>query len=214
MKAAHSFPEELAKIERYFSAENKSSGVRAPIAEGTDVPVYILGSSTDSAHLAARKGLPYAFASHFASTFLLEALEIYKQEFKPSETLGRPYTMAGINVYVADTDEEAQKLFTSLIRMFVGVLTGVRAPLQPPTEMTAELQEMVQHPSVYQMLKFSFVGSKQTVKKQVETFINKTGVNELIVVSAAFSLSDRVRSIRLFAEIMDELNDTRIEHRP
>ena len=88
-----------------------------------------MGSSTDSAHLAAKKGLPYAFASHFASTYLLQALKIYQQEFQPSEVLQEPYTMAGINVLVADTDEEADQLFTSLIRMFVGVLTGARDPI-------------------------------------------------------------------------------------
>src|SRR4051812_38967346 len=126
IKAAQLFPEEVAKIQQYFSLENKTASVRATVAEGTHVPVYILGSSTDSAHLAARKGLPYAFASHFASTYLLQALKIYNQEFRPSEFLSSRYTMAGVNVYIADTDEEAEKLFTSLIRMFVGVLTGAR----------------------------------------------------------------------------------------
>ena len=127
-QAAQAFPEEVEKIQQYFSLENKRSSVRAAIAEGTDVPLYILGSSTDSAHLAAKKGLPYAFASHFASTHLLQALQIYHQEFRPSEALQQPYTLAGINVLVADTDEEADQLFTSLIRMFVGVLTGARDP--------------------------------------------------------------------------------------
>lgn len=119
MQAAQSFPSEVAKIQQYFSLENKSAKVRAAIAEGTDVPLYILGSSTDSAYLAAKTGLPYAFASHFASTYLTDALRIYRQEFQPSGSLDQPYTMAGINVYIADTDEEAEKMFTSLIRMFV-----------------------------------------------------------------------------------------------
>ena len=96
--------------------------------------------------------------------------------------------MAGINVYVADTDEEAEQLFTSLIRMFVGVLTGARDPLQPPTEMTEELKEILQHPAVHQMLKYSFVGSKQTVKKQIKAFLDQTGVNELIAVSAMYDI--------------------------
>src|SRR5680860_949407 len=139
MEAAHSFPREIDKIQMYFSTENRTSKVRATLAEGTDVPLYILGSSTDSAHLAAEKGLPYAFASHFASTHLHNALRIYKQEFKPSEFLEQPYTMAGVNVFVADTDEEAERLFTTAIRMFVGVLTGAKDALQPPSEMTEEL---------------------------------------------------------------------------
>ena len=207
MQAAQLFPEEVAKIERYFSPENRKSTVRAAIAEGTDVPIYILGSSTDSAHLAASKGLPYAFASHFASTYLLQALKIYKHEFQASDVLSQPYTMAGVNVFIADTDEEAEQLFTSLIRMFVGVLTGARQPIQPPTEMNEELRELHGHPAVHQMLKYSFVGSKQTVRKQVSAFLDQTGVDELIVVSAMYDLQDRLKSVRLFAEIMQELNE-------
>lgn len=205
-QAAQAFPSEVKKIQGYFSLENKDSKVRAAIAEGTEVPLYILGSSTDSAHLAAREGLPYAFASHFASTHLLDALKIYKQEFQPSEVLEKPYTIAGVNVFVADTDEEAEKLFTTLIRMFVGVLTGAKSALRPPTEMTDELQGMLQHPSVHQMLKYSFVGSKQTVKKQVRTFLEETGVNELIAVSSTYAIEDRLKSARLFAEVMKEIN--------
>lgn len=209
MMAAQSFPEEVAKIQQYFSLKNKSSNVRAPVAEGTDVPLYILGSSTDSAHLAAKKGLPYAFASHFATTHLHQALKIYNGEFQPSEVLQHPYTMAGINVYIADTDEEAEMMFTSLIKMFVGVLTGAREPLQPPTEMTEDLKEMFEHPAVNQMLKYSFFGNKQTVKKKIQAFLASTDVDELIVVSTMYDINDRIKSARLFAEIMNEINGER-----
>ena len=150
--------------------------------------------------------MPYAFASHFASNHLHNALRIYKQEFQPSEFLQKPYTIAGINVYVADTDEEAERMFTSLIRMFMSVLTGGRDPLQPPTPMTDELIGMFKHPSLHQMLKYSFVGSKQTVKNQVQDFLGKTEVDELIAVSTAYVLEDRLKSIRLFAEVMTEIN--------
>lgn len=206
MQAAQSFPREIDRIQRYFSIENKTAGVRAAVAEGTDVPLYILGSSTDSAHLAAQKGLPYAFASHFASGHLFQALKIYHNEFQSSGFLERPYTIAGVNVYVADTDEEAERLFTTLIRMFLGVLTGVSNALQPPMAMTAELQKMLEHPSLHQMLKYSFVGSKQTVKRQIEAFLEETQVNELITVSTTYAVEDRIKSIRLFAEIMTEIN--------
>lgn len=207
MKAAHSFPAEVEKIENYFSSQNKTSKVRAAIAEGTDVPIYILGSSTDSAHLAASKGLPYAFASHFASTHLLNALNIYREEFKPSEFLKEAYTIAGVNIVIADTDEEAEKLYTSLIRMFFGVLTGNSQPLHPPTEMTDDLKDIVQHPSLHQMLKYSFVGTKETVKTQLKDFINETQVDELIMVSTIYSIDDRIKSAKLFAEVMKEIND-------
>lgn len=206
-QAAQAFPDEVEKIERYFSLENKKSNVRAAIAEGTDVPLYILGSSTDSAHLAAKKGLPYAFASHFASTYLLQALKIYQQQFQTSEALRQPYALAGINVLVADTDEEAERLFTSLIRMFMGVLTGARDPLQPPTALTEDLKEVLQHPSLQQMLKYSFVGSKPTVKKGVKAFLEQTGVNELITISTMYDINARIKSTRLFSEIMKEINE-------
>jgi luciferase family oxidoreductase group 1 len=209
MKAAQSFPEEVAKIEKYFSVANKKANVRATVAEGTDVPLYILGSSTDSAHLAANKGLPYAFASHFASTHLHNALRIYEQEFQPSKVLDKPYTIAGVNVIVADSDEEAEKMFTSLIRMFVGVLTGARNPLQPPTEMSGELKQVLQHPTLHQMLKYSFVGSKQTVKTQIQEFLKETGVDELITVSTMYNIEDRLKSVRLFAEVMTEINESK-----
>lgn len=207
MKAAHSFPAEVEKIENYFSKENKTSKVRAAIAEGTDVPIYILGSSTDSAHLAAAKGLPYAFASHFASTHLVNALNIYRHEFKPSEFLQNPYTIAGVNVVIADTEEEAERIYTSLIRMFFGVLTGNSQPLHPPTEMTQDLRDIVQHPSLHQMLKYSFVGTKETVKTQLQDFITETNVDELIMVSTIYSIEDRIKSTRLFAEVMTEINE-------
>src|SRR5690606_41014776 len=169
--------------------------VRATIAEGTDVPIYILGSSTDSSHLAAAMGLPYAFASHFATTHLHNALRIYKEEFKASEVLERPYTMAGVNIVVADTDQEAERLFTTLIRMFIGVLTGSRSPLPPTTDMTEELRTMLNHPTVNQMLRCSFVGSKETVKEQVRQFLDDTGVDEPIAVSNLYA-QDR-KSTRL-----------------
>ncbi|HEX8270210.1 MAG TPA: LLM class flavin-dependent oxidoreductase [Flavobacterium sp.] len=207
MHIAQLFPEEVSKIQQYFSLANKNSNVRANVAEGTNVPLYILGSSTDSAHLAAKKGLPYAFASHFASTYLNQAISIYKQEFQPSEFLSKPYTMAGVNIYIADTDEEAEKLFTSLIRMFAGILTGVKELLHPPTAMTEELRGMLRYPSVNQMLKYSFVGSKQTVKNRIQAFLAETGVDELIAVSSMYDISDRIKSTRLFAEIMEEINN-------
>ncbi|WP_322550005.1 LLM class flavin-dependent oxidoreductase [Flavobacterium psychraquaticum] len=206
MEAAHSFPNEIDKIQKYFSADNSTAKVRATVAEGVEVPLYILGSSTDSAHLAAKKGLPYAFASHFATTHLMEALAIYRNEFQPSKHLEKPYVLAGVNIIVADTYEEAQRLSTSLIRMIVGILTGKRDYVQPPTEMTDDLTEVMQHPQVYQMLKYSFIGSKTTVKEQVKNFLAETKADELIAVTHIFDVKDRIRSYELFAEIMKELN--------
>ena len=205
MEAAHSFPNEIDKIQKYFSKENSTAKVRATVAEGVEVPLYILGSSTDSAHLAAKKALPYAFASHFATTHLMEALAIYRNEFQPSKELEKPYVLAGVNIIVADTDEQAQRLSTSLIRMIVGVLTGKRDYVQPPTEMSDDLVEIMQHPQVYQMLKYSFIGSKSTVKELVKKFLAETNADELIAVTHIFDVNERIKSYELFAEIMKEL---------
>ena len=206
MHSVYNFPDEIKQIQQYFSLDNRDAKVRATVAEGVDVPLYILGSSTDSAHLAARLGLPYVFASHFAATYLLEALHIYYNEFQPSKFLQEPYSMAGINVMIADTDKEAEKMSTSLIRMFLNVLTGKSDYLQEPTEMTNELREMAEHPTFQQMLKYTFAGTRDTVKKNTEDFLSKTGVNELIVVSNMYDHDDRVKSYKLFSEIMHEIN--------
>ncbi len=205
MQAVHKFPDEIEEIQKYFSAKNSEGNVRAGVAEGVDVPIYILGSSTDSAHLAAKKGLPYVFASHFAPTQLFEALSIYYNNFQPSKFLQKPYTIACINVIAAETDNEAKIISTSLIRMMLGVLTGKIDYLQPPTEMTPDLQELSKNPAFERMLKYSFVGSKETVKHQTEDFIEKTGVNEIMVASHIFDHETRLNSFRIFSEIMQEL---------
>jgi len=206
MRAAHSFPAEVEKIQAYFSEANSSSKVRAAIAEGTNVPMYILGSSTDSAHLAAERGLPYAFASHFASSHLQYALDIYRTEFRPSEFLQKPYAIAGVNVFVADNKEEAEGLYTTLIKMFLAVLTGKSEGLQPPAAMTDELREVEKHPVIYQMLKYSTYGDKAAVKSQIRDFLKATGVDEIIAVSPAYHFNDRAKSVQLFAEVMKEIN--------
>ncbi|MCG1036825.1 LLM class flavin-dependent oxidoreductase [Polaribacter sargassicola] len=206
MTAAQSFPTEIEKIQQYFSANNTNAKVRVPVAENVNVPIYILGSSTDSAHLAAKKGLPYAFASHFATTHLHNAIDIYRKEFTASNNLQKPYIMAGVNVIIADTDEYAESLATSLIRMIVGIFTGKRDKVQPPTAMTDEYKEVLKNPQVHQMLKYSFIGSKAKVKAEIKEFINKTKVDELIAVTNIYDGKDRIRSYKLFAEIMKELN--------
>ena len=146
-----------------------------------------------------------AFASHFATTHLWDAIAIYRKEFQPSDVLEAPYVMAGVNIIIADTDEEAQRLSTSLIRMIVGIFTGKRDFVQPPTAMTDDLEEIMQHPQVHQMLKYSFIGSKATVKVQVKEFLEHTKADELIAVTNIYDVEDRIRSYALFAEIMKEL---------
>jgi luciferase family oxidoreductase group 1 len=204
MQSVYQFPEEIRQIQQYFSLDNRGAKVRAAVAEGVEVPIYILGSSTDSAHLAARQGLPYAFASHFAPTYLFDALSIYYNEFQPSEFLQEPYTIACINVIAAHTDKEAERISTSMIRMIVGVLTGQINYMQKPIEMTPELHQISQDPSFQRMLKYAFVGSKETVQQKTAEFLKQTGVNEIMVASHIYYHEDRVNSYRIFSEIMKE----------
>ncbi len=209
MNSVYKFPEEINQIQQYFSTNNAQSKVRAQIAEGVDVPIYILGSSTDSAHLAARLGLPYAFASHFATTHLMEALAIYHREFQPSASLKEPYAIAAVNVIIGESEAAAERMFTTLIRAIIGLLTNNRGYLQAPTEMTTELREVLKHPAVQQMLRYAFVGDKAMVKEKTAAFIAQTQVKELIAVTNIYDAQDRVASYRQFSEIMKEINTGR-----
>ena len=204
MQAVYQFPEEVSQIQQYFS-DNRGAKVRATVAEGVEVPIYILGSSTDSAHLAAKKGLPYAFASHFAPAHLFDALNIYYNEFQPSEYLQEPYTIGCINVIAADTDQEAERISTTLIRMMLGVMTNNIDYMQPPVDMDSQLRELLENPAFQRMLKYAFIGSKETVKQKTEEFIKQTGVSELMVASHIYGHKDRLNSYRIFSEVMREL---------
>ena len=163
MQAVYKFPEEISKIQQYFSADNREAKVRATVAEGVEVPIYILGSSTDSAHLAAKKGLPYVFASHFAPTHLFEALNIYYNNFEPSEVLQEPYTIAAANIIAAETGEEAEKISTSMIRMMLGVMTGKIDYMQEPIEMNARSRDNAAPHALPPQKTYKFIGSKATV---------------------------------------------------
>lgn len=207
MQSAYRFPEEVSEILGYMSDENRDARVRVPIAEGVDIPVYILGSSTDSARVAAKLGLPYAFASHFATAHLFEAFDIYYNNFQPSQYLSAPYTMAGVNVFAAETDAEAERLSTTLIRMFLNIFTGKREYLQPPVALTPDLREIAANPAVHQMLKYTFAGSKDTVREKTEEFLKETGADELIVVSSMYDHQDRVRSYEIFSEVMQGMTE-------
>ena len=206
MNSVFKFPHEIDEIRRYFNNKLSSTKVRATVAEGVKVPMYILGSSTDSAHVAAEKGLPYVFASHFAPAQLFDAMEIYYREFQPSEFLEEPYSIAGINVTAANSQEEAEILSTSSLRMMVGVLTNNLDYLQKPTEMNTELREVRDNPALQRMLKYAFVGDRDLVKSKTEDFLKQTGVDEVIVASHIYDQEDRIKSFRLFSEIMKEIN--------
>ncbi len=205
MQAVHRFPDEVQEIQGYFENRSAAVKVRATVAEGIEMPIYILGSSTDSAHLAASAGLPYVFASHFAPAQLHQALSIYHNEFKPSATLDRPYTIAGVNIIAADSHEEAERRSTSMYRMMLGVLTNRLDYMQPPTDMSDDIRQLRDHPALQQMLKYTFIGDQQQVGEKTKQFIQETGVDEVITTSYLFHQKDRLQSLQLFADAMKGL---------
>ena len=212
MRSIQHFPEEVIQIQQFFSKSNNTAPVRAYLAEGVDMPVYILGSSTDSAVLAAKLGLPYAFASHFAPALLFEALHIYNTNFQPSAVLKEPYSIACINVIAADTDEHARRLSTSMIRTMIGILNDSRDYVSPPEEPTPQLMNLLDHPSFQRMFKYAFIGNKDTVKEKTKRFLADTGVDEIMVVSNFYNHQDRLASYRIFREVMREINTKLEDH--
>jgi luciferase family oxidoreductase group 1 len=182
-------------------AAAKPHGVEAVPGAGTNVPIWILGSSLFGAALAAELGLPYAFASHFAPAALLPAIAAYRRHFKSSRQLDRPYVMAGINVVAADTDEEARRLFTSAQQAFTHAVRGTRGQLPPPIDDIERYWTPMEKAQVSTMLSVSFVGSPRSVLHGLATFIDRTGVDELIVAAAIYDHGARLRSYELLADV-------------
>ncbi len=203
MARQNDFPEDIKALQQFFSSENHNAKVRAFPGEGQQVPLWILGSSTDSAYLAAELGLPYAFASHFAPAQLFEAIAIYRKNFRPSIYHDKPYVMVGANVVVADTDEEANFLQTSLLQMVLTILTGNRSKLQPPVK---ELPPVFSQPDVQQALRqfsmYAFAGSKNTIANKLDVFLNQTDADELFVTNYVYDKAAKLRSYELLAEVM------------
>lgn len=201
MGAAFHFPRDVQSLEHYFAGDHPN-GVSAVPGEGLDIPIWILGSSLDSARLAAEKGLPYAFASHFAPALFLQATDLYRKNFRPSQYLQQPYVLACVNVVAADTDEEAQYLATSLQQLFKGIVTGRRQLLPPPVESMEGIWSYQEREAAMQMLAYSFFGSQDTVAKQLGDFITRTGINEIMASSHIYNQEARLKSYRLLAEVM------------
>ena len=199
------FPENVAALQDFFSEENANAKVRAFPAEGTKVPIWILGSSMDSAALAAAKGLPYAFAGHFAPKQMYQAFQFYRDNFEPSEYLDQPRTMACVNAIAAETDEEAKKTATSLTLMFLNLIRNDRKPLQPPVDSLDGIMSEEEHFHVNQMTACSFVGSKMKLTTELKQFIEYTQIDELMITSPIFNHEDKLKSIRIMKEVIDDL---------
>lgn len=202
VETVNDFPQDLDQLQLYFSNDNADSNVRAFPGEGLNVPIYLLGSSMSSAVLAAEKGLPYAFASHFAPTYFLQAIRYYKANFKPSPYLSKPYVISCINVVAGETDEKAHYMATSFYQMALGIIRGKSYPLKKPVQSMDNIWSRDEAAAIQNMMACTFVGSKATVKEDLERFIKQTEVDEIMVSTNIFDSKDRLRSYELVGEIM------------
>lgn len=195
------FPHDVVELMGYFEPAEPDQRIRAVPGEGEAVEVWMLGSSTYGAQLAAMLGLPYAFASHFAPAELENALEIYRARFQPSARLDKPKVMLGITVCAADTDEEGRYLFSSLQQAFVNLRTGRAGKLPPPVEGFDETLEPMAKAMLGQALSCAVVGSPGTVQHGIADFVERTGADELMVTAQIFDHAARKRSYEILAEV-------------
>jgi luciferase family oxidoreductase group 1 len=194
------FPQDVLELKDYLAPHTGTLKVRAIPGEGTQVPIWLLGSSTYSAQLAALLGLPFAFASHFAPAQLHDALHLYRQRFVPSDQLQKPYSLACVNAIVADTDEEAHYLASSFYQLASGIITNNRKPLQPPIKNFFEQWDEYEKAAVLQMMKYTFIGSASTVKKGLQSFLDDTQVDEIMIASYVYDNDAKIHSYELIAE--------------
>jgi len=202
LNTAYHFPADVRELQLYFSDENSDGRVRAFPGEGSDIPIWILGSSTDSAYLAAEMGLPYAFAAHFAPTQFRAAISLYRQHFKPSAQLAEPYVLACVNVIAADTDEEAEVLATSMYRMFLGIVTNMRRPLPPPVPSMDPYWSPDVEAAVKQMTACTFIGSRDTLHAQLRKFTAETDIDELMTTGNIYDQGARLKSYSILREVI------------
>jgi luciferase family oxidoreductase group 1 len=202
--AADTFPQDVLELQALLGPLQPGQTVQAVPGTGTNVPLWILGSSLFGAQLAAMLGLPYAFASHFAPDALMAALQVYRERFTPSEQLDRPYAMVGVNVIAAETDAEAQRLFTSAQQSFTNLIRGTRGKLAPPIGNIEEYWSPAEKAHVSRMLSCSVVGSPATVRDGIGQLTERTGADELIVAAAIHDHSARLRSYEILAEAVTE----------
>ena len=192
------FPNDVLELQGYFKGTN--GRVRAIPGEGLNIPLWILGSSLFGAQLAAMLGLPYAFASHFAPQMLDDAIRVYRETFRPSEQLDKPYVMLGFNAFVADSDEEAELLSTSIQQAFVALRTGQPTKLPPPKPGYAETLPLEYRAMLRSVLSCSAIGSPETARRQVAEFVDRYKPDELMVTAQIYDHQARLRSYELLME--------------
>ena len=198
--AADNFPQDVLELQAFLAPAGPNQRIQAVPAAGTEVPLWILGSSNFGAMVAAELGLPYAFASHFAPEHLLAALDIYRARFKPSEQLDRPYAMVGVNIIAAENDDAARRLATTQQMSFANIFRGARGLSQPPIDDIETYWSQTEKLQAQRMLARSIVGSVETVRAGIDALVTETRADELIVVSDVYDHATRLRSFELIAE--------------
>lgn len=201
------FPRQILELQRYFSAENSDALVRAIPGEGLDIPLYILGSSTDSAWLAAELGLPYAFAGHFAPDQMEMAFKIYREHFEPSKYLDKPYIIACVNGIAGETYEEATFLSTTLFQAFINIIRNDRKPFPKPVSDMDNIWSPMEKAMVLKMLKFSFIGDQSQIADQLKDFQEKYQVDELMINSHIYDHQKRLSSYEIIRKAADSLSE-------
>ncbi|MEO8651886.1 MAG: LLM class flavin-dependent oxidoreductase [Hyphomicrobiaceae bacterium] len=195
------FPQDVLELQAYFAPVQPGQRLQAVPAAGTEVPLWILGSSTYGAQLAAEFGLPYAFASHFAPDLLLPALEIYRQRFKPSEQLAQPHAMVGVNIIAAATDDEARRLATTQQMSFTNIFRGARGLSRPPIDDIETYWTPMEKAQAMRMLTRSIIGSAETVRAGIDALVAETAADELMIVSDVYDHTARLRSFQMIATL-------------
>lgn len=202
---ADQFPQDVLELMDYLSSGKRQSVLAVP-GNGSNVPIWILGSSLFGAQLAAAFGLPYAFASHFAPAQMMQAIEVYRAAFRPSAQLDKPYIMLGFNIFAADTDEEAQLLATSMQQAFVNLRSGRPSRLPPPVANYRDRIDQPYRAMLDQVLACTAIGARESVARKLQEFIATTGANELMITSQIFDHKARLRSYEITAELRESLH--------
>ena len=201
--SVYTFPDDVNALLTYFGSPDIQSDVKAYPGVGTNIPIYILGSSTDSAYLAAELGLPYVFASHFAPRYMEEAISIYRSRFKPSQYLDAPYMIVCLNVIAAESDEEAHFESTTMQQFFLNVVRGSQTPLSPPVENMDQMWSEPEKIMASSMSSVTLLGSKQSIGEQLTKFQAKYNVDEIMAVSYIYDPNKQKRSYEILKEVVD-----------
>jgi len=196
---AESFPHDIIELQRLLGAPGEDQPILAIPGTNSNVPLWLLGSSLYSAHLAAALGLPYAFASHFAPDALMEAISIYRERFQPSAQLDRPYVMVGVMGVAADTDADAQHMFTSSQQQFINLRRNVRRPFPRPVDSMEGVWTDIERIGVEHTLRYAVVGSAETASETLESFLRATAADELIISMPIHDINARLRSVEIFS---------------